>query len=430
MTVERVAARGEVGVPTGVEEPYSRRQRPALAPMALTFLNRPGTERLMPVLTELTQEQRIEKAIHVFEELARIEGTPQRQWSLKYFEACRGGPKARRDFLIGENVFGGGEYLYCPPAVRPQMEIANLNPDNYPSPFREEVEDLVWGMFGEYFGVKNALSRPSAADAIALMRRMPRLGAFLDRVHFLPSPRLKDSLLLQPYTNRIIREARSPEGKKVIAVLGPGKGEELVKLAQAKEVGAILCLDAHDGCILQTMFQETFEQARVAVPAIEIVKRPEQIERRDVESAIRQAEDKKVVFICRVDFSQELPLNLYEMADLAVCIYVLHESDRRGQQAILRNMARLSRGSVIAYDGLPTCEALDNVVLPVSDSLRVPRTGHDSVVTHLLCSPPDRLREVAEEAGTGLRWEVEIEKPPIGAPFLYPLQVRAIGRVR
>ena len=406
------------------------RQKEAILPRLLTEINLLRTKQLIPELAD-PPSIKIEQAINLFEELVSYEKDEKmkasRQWSREYFQACAEGSKARRDFLIEEGVLYGrdGEYLYCPPRVQPQMEIANFKPSDCPEHLQNDVEEMMKLMYAEYFGVKNLLSFPDRADIIASLSNWI---SPLNRIR-LAEPKLKLSLLLKDYVKGTLEEAKKTSGSPLVAILGPGKGEELVPLT--REGYSVLCLDAHDETTLRYLFQTTFEQARVEKPRIETIGQGTNIDTAPFE-AWREKNCPATIFICsEIDFGEKgvIPEELSKISRVAASIYVLHEMPLGQRASLIDNMAFVSKDSVVIFDGNPSIEAFDNIILPVSERGQTPITGHDAVITHLLCLPPEKMKTLVNEAASGLNWKVETVGPPIPKPFFHKLQVAAIGRL-
>lgn len=132
------------------------------------------------------------------------------------------------------------------------MEVVNLNPWTYSGMMADQVVELTRLMFHEYLGVKNLLFFPEPADALAwLALRIP----LAKRVR-LPKPRLKLSLLLKDYVTAVPSEVKRYSDRPLVAVFGPGKGEELVPLTASGL--SVVCLDTHDSHIIEELLRATF----------------------------------------------------------------------------------------------------------------------------------------------------------------------------
>lgn len=205
-----------------------REQKEAIIPRLFVFFNYERTKKLVPQHTAFTREEKIDKAITLFTRLLTEEKDkamkPSRQWSLEYFKAYARGAKSRRDFLIAEGVFKNKEFLRRPARVKPQMEILNLSSPVHEDPIRTDILEMCYLTFGEFFVVKNLLSFPSVADILSVLSLKVSLLRFLK----LSPPRLKYSLLLRDYVGQIFAEMKRVEGPPLIAIFGPGKGEESV----------------------------------------------------------------------------------------------------------------------------------------------------------------------------------------------------------
>jgi len=55
-------------------------------------------------------------------------------------------------------------------------------------------------------------------------------------------------------------------------------------------------------------------------------------------------------------------------------------------------------------------------------------TGHDAVITHLLCLPPDEMEAIAKRAVPDIDWKGVVVGPPIPPPLFYKLQGAVVGR--
>lgn len=400
----------------------------AWLPMLLVMLNYIRTKELIPELATPSPAEKIERAIRLFKHLLAEEKDDEkkswRQWSLEYFQACGQGAKSRREFLIEEGVFAEGKFLKCPRNVKPQMEICNLNPFSYSGLLQKEARELTIFMFSEYVGVKNLLSFPEFADIQATLSfKIPWLK-FLS----IPKPRLKLSLLLKNYVRQILAEAQIINGPPLICVFGPGKGEEIVPLIASGF--SVLCLDIHDLTMLTDLFKSTFTDSMM--PAPEIVNISEISNSDIICQPFKTWEERNyppTVFLCsKINFSKAgtIPEELRKISRVSACIYVLHEMVDK--ESMFRNMAQVSRGSVVVFDGYPSVEAFDNIILSVSDRCGAVITGHDAVITHLLCLPVEEMEKIARKAVPNLNWRKMIVGPPIPAPFLHKLQTAVIGR--
>jgi hypothetical protein len=407
--------------------PKPHRQREAWIPRLFASINSPRTRELVPSFASLTCAERIAMAVSVFRRLAEEDPNngmrPSRKWSLEYFEACAEGAAARRQFLVEEGVFEAGDRLVVPERVQPQMELGNLHASAFPGPFERDIANLARLMFHEYFGVKNLLSFPDASDVVAWIA----LGFPLARRAVLPRPRLKLSLLLRDYVGQVLSETKRNSGVPLVAIFGPGKGEELVPLL-ARGL-SVLCLDAHDADVIKDLLYDTFEQSLAPEPPEVVVLG----EKGDVDlsalSAWKQQGCASTIFVLsNIDAAQEdlVPEPLHGVASVAASIYLLHELRRK--EALFANMARISSGSIVVFDGLPSVEGLDNVILPVSDRSDAVITGHDAVVTHLLCLPPEEMEAIARRAVPEIDWKGVVVGPPIPPPLFYKLQGAVIGR--
>lgn len=402
------------------------RQFESWLPFILVKLNLARTRELIPELVVLSPRQKLERAIDLFEQLLTLEPDDvtraSRQWSLEYFQACMQGHNQRRQFLVEEGVFSTGEILRCPERVRPQMEIANLNPRCYPASLQQELQEVTRLMFFEYFGVKNVLSFPETADIIAsLSLRIPALRSVK-----LPEPRLKPSLLLMDYVRQILIEARKVDGPPLIVIFGPGKGEELVPLITAGF--SVLCFDAHDSGVLIDMFKATFRQAAIPAPQFRSLGSGEDVDASDIR-AWKDSGYPATVFVhsgTNVAGSDAVPTQLYEVGRVAASIYLMHEIVQK--ETLCANMALVSRDAVVIFDGHPATAPFDNIVLPVSERSETPLTGHDAVVTHLLCLVPEEMKAVARKAVPELAWESMVVGSPLPPPFIHKQQGAVIGR--
>ncbi|MBU1088838.1 hypothetical protein KKA02_03100 [Patescibacteria group bacterium] len=401
-----------------------RFQEPAIVPMALVDIRLSRSERLIPEVRELKFGAKIEKAVDLLGRLKERGYMPeQRQWSIDYFGACLNGPEARRQFLIEGEVFCGGEHLLCPSVVIPRMEFANLDPSNHINSIKQDVEEMMKLMFAEYFLAKDAISFPNRFDLVDLVRRK----LHLDGLVRMPEPLLKQSLLLRDYENAVLKEMRRFGREDLIGIFGPGKGEEMARLIKEYSV---VCFDLHSISPLKDMFETTFRQAGFSEDEMPEIIALETGKVEEVLGKWREDDCPSTVFVCSgVDFSEReaIPDELAGVVAVSASVYALHEVplDRKG--VVFENMAKASSGSVVLFDGNPTCEAFDRVVLPVGDRINAPITGHDAVVTHLLCLPSDRIGQIAQNAVPELIWKVDVVK---SAPsFVFPpQQVAAIGR--
>lgn len=402
----------------------THRQFEAWLPALFVQLNYPRTKVLIPEINTLSPETKIEKATSIFKKLLVEEHDPamepSRQWSLEYFQACSQGSGAKRQFLIDEGIFEDGERLHRPERVQPQMEIINFNPLVYQEPLREEVRDLTRLVFNEYFGVKNSLSFPDRADLLAaLSLRIPLLKRLP-----LPHPRLKLSLLLKDYVQRLIAEAQKGDGLPLIAIFGPGKGEELIPLMESQF--SVLCLDAQDHDSLKSLLKSTFDQAQVPVP--EFVTGDQGADFADSIKTWERRGFPPTVFICAgIDFSREdtIPEELSGVSRVAASIYVFHEMCQK--EPLIENMVKVSHGSVVIFDGRPSVASFDNMLLPITERCDTPITGHDAVITHLLCLPPEEMELIAKKSAPTMSWTSGIVGPPLPPPLFYRQQGAVIG---
>ena len=393
----------------------------AILPKLFAAINKPRTRELIPEIRESVNE-RTKRAISLLRKLAVSDADmrEQRQWSLEYYTACLEGK--RREFLIEEGVFYGGEFLYRPERVKPGMEFVNLNPDNYPEPLKTEAREITELMFLEYFGVKNLISFPDPDDIRAWAQTFP-LGKLILRNPLTP-PHLKESLLLKDYVDLLTSEANGNHDP--YAIFGPGKGEELVRIV--KGGNSAICFDLHSFETLEKMFKKTFDQARIKPPNFIQIGDGRGVDASYLRSW-KQNGCKPTIFIySEIDFSKRdaIPDELVEVSFVAGSIYTLHEIPFALKDILFQNMARVSRGSIVVVDGNPTPDALDNIILPRSKEF--PITGGDAVITHLLCSTPKEVAEIAKKALPSLEREVKVIGPPIPKPFFDQLQVAAILR--
>lgn len=404
-----------------MEDSRGHRRAEAWLPRLLASMNRPRTRALVPEIGDLTRADKIDKALGVFRQLVDVETDPgmqrARRWSLEYFEACAEGGEARRQFLIDEGVFGEGGRLVVPDRVLPQMEIGNLEPSIYAGPFAQQVAEIVRLMFREYFGVKNLLSLPEAADLAAwiirpLARRMSR-------------PRLKLSLLLKDYVEEIVSKTRRSTDPPLVAIFGPGKGEEIVPLT-ARGL-SVLCIDARDASFTTDLLVETFGQSRFDLPRIVTVGEGEDVDVSEVKDWERSGRAPTVFICARVDANRDdqIPGPLHGIASVSASIYLLHELRRK--EALFVNMARISRGAVVVFDGAPSVPGLDNIILPVSERSDAVVTGHDAVVSHILSQTPEEMEAVARRAVPGIEWKGVAIGPPLPPPLFYKLQGAVLG---
>jgi len=396
------------------------RRREAWLPRLIAHLNSRRTRALIPEFGSLPAAEKIDRAVRVFRRLADEEPDadlrPSRRWSLEYMEACARGAGARRQFLIDEGVFEGGELLVAPARVQPQMEIGNLDPASYSGSFSQEVAALRALMFQEYFGVKSLLAIPEAADLVACIA--PTL------VGRLPPPRLKLSLLLRDYVERIVSETRRGD-LPLVAVFGEGKGEELVPLVVRGL--SVICFDAHDQQFTRDLLLGTFRQSAVDPP--EMVALSELGEVHTSVSAWKRLGCSPTIFILSdtdVTRDELFPEQLHGIASVAASVYLLHELRRK--EAFFANLASISKGSIVVFDGNPSTAGLDNIVLPVSDRHEAVVTGHDAVVSHLLSQTPAQMEAIARRAVPELHWESSLVGPPLPPPLFYKLQGAVIGR--
>ncbi len=405
-------------------EPH--RQREAWLPRFFSTINGPRTRQLIPQLEALTRAEKLEKAIHLFRALADEEPDPamkpSRSWSIEYFEACAEGSGALRQFLADEGVLGQGS-LKVPARVQPQMEVVNLDPAVYPESLRQDVADLTQLMFCEFFGVKSLLSFPEPADIWAwLAANVP----FIPHLELSP-PHLKLSLLLRDYVAYVVTEAERNRDLPLVAVFGPGNGEELVPLIDKGL--SVVCLDALDQQVSRGLFRDTFGLA----PGVQL---PDMVvlgDRGDVDtSAIRDWQNNAcpptVFFLSNVDVTADdlIPESLLGAVSVASAAFLLHEL--RDKEALFTNMSRITRGSVVLFDGVPSVDAIDNAVLPVAERNDTVVTGHDAVISYLLSLSPQDMEALARRAVPDLEWKGEFVGPPIPPPLFEKLQGAVIGR--
>jgi hypothetical protein len=206
------------------------------------------------------------------------------------------------------------------------MEILNLNPLNYQRIPQEEVQQLIHLMFYEFSVVKNLLAFLDPADILACLslRISPLKRAKL------PKPRLKLSLLLADYVKAVLAEARRTDGPPLLAVFGPGKGEELIPFL--KNGFSVLCFDVQDANALSDLFRGTFAQAGVATPDLVVVGEGANVDRSFLLPWRERGCPPTVFICCGIDFSQEgaIPEEIMRVSRVASSIYVLHEMRRRG----------------------------------------------------------------------------------------------------
>lgn len=398
------------------------RQIPGKLPVLFAKMNVVRARELISELEQTSQEEKIRFAVDFFTRLVETDQPmrSQRAWSAEFFKATQKGPEAQRQFLIDSQVFyGDGEYLYRPPVIMPGMEIANLTPTTCPGVSEADLEKITNWMFLEYFKVKHVLSFPEWADLLAWLGQKPLLGRLINSAK-LSSPRLKESFLLKDYVDLTLQEAKKERGEPLIAIFGCGKGEELVPLTQ--HGFSVVCFDLHDRKMLEKLFQTTFRQAGVCCPKIVDL---------DYLSDWRQEGCQPTIFIqAKTDFANhELPSEFKGLARTAAAVYVLHEIPDKSKTTFIQNMVTVAEGSVVIVDGKPSVDALDNMVLPISQLVGTPITGHDAVVTHLLCLKPEEVRAVTHQAAPDLAWTINNQMgPPLPPPLFYRQQVAAVGR--
>lgn len=403
-----------------------RIQTEALLPRLFVLFNYERTKKLVPQHSAFSREEKIAKAVALFKRLIAEEKEkdmrPSREWSLEYFQAYANGPEARREFLIDEGVFSRENFLNCPARVKPQMEIMNISSHIHDDPIRSDILEMCYLTFSEFFVVKNLLSFPEMADIItSLAVKVP----FLRKLR-LSHPRLKHSLLLRDYIEQIFTEMKKIDGPPLISIFGPGKGEELVPFI--KRNISVLCFDSNQGVILKDFFINTFEQAGLPAPQVIPIGKEKEVDT-SVFNTWRHLNYPPTVFLhTKIDFSQEytIPEQYFELSKVSAANYVLHEM--AAKKNLFRNMAAVSKGAIVIVDGYPTCDAFDNVILPVSDRSNVIIVGHDAIVSHLLCVNPVEIKQIAEEAVPYLYWQSKVIGPPIPSPFFHKLQVTVIGR--
>lgn len=383
------------------------KQKPAILPLIFTTINRLSTEHVIPNLRESTTEQRLNFAISTYQELVNTFNQDSDRWTLKLLEASKDGSKARRDFLLKENVFNGGEYLYKPPEVLPGMEITNLNPKLMPTFLRSSVEKLKTIFYHEYTGVKNNLRIP--------------LGGSPYRLN------TSSSLLIDDYTKAVIREAKNSNSLPLVADFGPGAGEEIIRLTSAGL--SVITYDFQPGYISEKMFRDTFKQSGRKCPEIVNLAIENGIDLSRLDYWQQQETKKPTIFICpEIDFSKEnaIPKNLQNRASISVSIFTRHEIPIGNKGFFMQNMALAAKSGVVVADGLPTPEALDNVVLPVSAKAHLPVAGSQAIITYLLCDPPEEVKKHAEKSVPNIKWDVSVMSTP-PPPLCYPLELIAIG---
>lgn len=408
-------------LPTAIRE-----QNEALLPRLFILFNYERTKKLVPQHTAFTREEKIDKAITLFTRLLTEEKDktmrPCRQWSLEYFRAYARGAKARREFLIEEGVFKDREFLTRPPRVKPQMEILNISSRVHEDPIRTDILEMCYLTFGEFFVVKNLLSFPSAADILSVLSSKVSLFRFFK----LSPPRLKYSLLLRDYVAQIFSEMRRVQGPPLISIFGPGKGEEILPFITNNI--SVLCFDSNHGAILKDFFINTFDQAGLPAPEVISVGKEKDVDMSVFTTWKRLGYPPTIFIYTKIDFSQEnvIPLPLQKSCRVSASVYVLHEMDEK--KNLFRNMASVSNGAVVLVDGYPSCDAFDNVILPVSDRGNVVIVGHDAIVTHLLCENPVNLTKIAAEASPAYYWQSKIIGPPLPSPLFHKLQITIIGR--
>lgn len=403
-----------------------RTQTEALLPRLFVLFNYERTKKLVPQHTAFSREEKIDKAIALFKRLIVEEKDrdmrPSREWSLEYFQAYARGPEARREFLIDEGVFNGKNFLTCPTRVKPQMEIMNISSHSHEDPIRTDILEMCYLTFSEFFVVKNLLSFPETADIItALSAKM----SFL-RMLRLSQPRLKHSLLLRDYIGQIFTEMKEIGGPPLISIFGPGKGEELVPFIERNI--SVLCFDSNQGIILKDFFIDTFKQAGLPVPEVIPIGNEKEVDAAVFATWKRLNHPPTVFLHTKIDFSQEnaIPKQYLELCRVSAANYVLHEMAVK--RNLFRNMAAVSKGAIVIVDGYPSCDAFDNVILPVSDRGNVVIVGHDAIISHLLSINPVEIKQIAEEAVPDFYWQSKVIGPPIPPPFFHKLQVTVIGR--
>lgn len=392
-------------------------------------------------------------ALEVFEHLALLEPElrEQRQWSLGLFQTLARAyitqnPQKVIEFLSQDGVFDSADpFLICPKLVQPQMECANLKPDNYPSPLDQDVKQITEWMFAEYFSVKSLLSFPGWRELtnFFLDRLSARSASFRD-IPFLET-RLRLSFLLKDYLAQILSEAKKTPGH-LITVFGPGKGEELVELI--KKGYSVFCFDAHQSTTLKNLFEETFIQAGMATPHIQtITGKADEV---DV-SPLKKWEEQDqpaTIFTYSTDFSEKeaipdkLRRQLEYRCPVAASIYTLHEIPLDKRKNLIKNMLSVTaEGSLVIFDGYPSADALLRVILPVILKSGALITGHDAIITHLLCLTPEQLNQLINQAlaeapqegiiPSARKSKVEVVNPPslLSHPnMLGPLQTAVVVR--
>jgi hypothetical protein len=238
---------------------------------------------------------------------------------------------------------------------------------------------------------------------------------------------MKLSLLLKDYVKQIVSEAERSDGPPLVAVFGPGKGEELVPMVSAGL--SAICLDAHDSHFLEGLLHDTFAQSpATTLPEIVVLGEKSEIDASRLDDWKERGCPPTVFILSGIDLARDdlIPEPLYGVASVAASVYLLHEL--RQKEVLFVNMARMSRGSIVVFDGYPSVPALDNIILPVSERSDAVVTGHDAVVTHLLCLTPEEMEAIATRAAPDLDWRGFLVGPPIPPPFFHKLQGAVVGR--